>query len=243
MPNQNLNRWIRNFKRFYNSDRHVICFPHAGGAASYFHSWLSYLPSDISFSAIQYPGREDRLRDDLISNMQELCRQATMAVLPFCGENTILFGHSMGAVVAYEVALNIRSIGVPLARLIVSAHPPPHKPLIKKPPFTEDEILSELRIVSDEKLISFDLDTFREIFLPSLRSDYLMNYSYVREKATLIDIPVFALSGRLDPKVTPLQMDSWIEVAPKNAFKTKQFDGGHFYLNDYLEDVISVVTE
>lgn len=241
MSDQKLSRWVRNFKRFSGSDRHVICFPHAGGAASYFHSWVRYLPSDMSFSAVQYPGREDRLGDDLISDMQELCRQTTAAVLPFCGENTVLFGHSMGAVVAYEVALNIRSVGAPLARLVVSAHPPPHKRLMKRPPFTESEILSELRISSGEASIPFDLDAFREIFLPILRNDYLMNYSYVREKAVLIDVPVFALSGRADPKVTPLQMDSWIEVAQRNAFKTKQFDGGHFYLNDQLEDVVSVV--
>lgn len=76
---------------------------------------------------------------------------------------------------------------------------------------------------------------------PSLRNDYRLISGYTRDSAVPIDIPIVALAGRTDPKVTMTQMNYWAELAPSGSFRAAYFEGGHFYLQSWVEDVVSVV--
>lgn len=182
---ENHSRWIRNFRLSATQTRHVICFPHAGGAASFFHRWALHLPADASLSAVQYPGREDRLAEEFVTDMQALVEQAAEAVSPLCDADTVLFGHSMGAVVAYEVALQLRASDVPLCRLAVSAHPPPHRSKPKPAPFTEEEILGEVQTSLGQATLPFDRETFREIFLPSWGRNKIGSWRHAKIEQTV----------------------------------------------------------
>src|SRR6266567_4334667 len=119
--------WIRRFGGKPNADSRLVCLPHAGGAASFYGSWRHYVPDDIELLAVQYPGREDRLSEPPITRMDALVDGIVEALESDSERPTALFGHSMGAAVAFEIANRWQQQGAPLLHLFVSGHPAPNR--------------------------------------------------------------------------------------------------------------------
>lgn len=106
----------------------LFCFPHAGGAASYFHSWSRSLPEDVEVLALQYPGRQDRGGEPCVRTIPELADQIHAAIRPRLAEPFAFLGHSVGAVLAFEVACRIaRDGGAGPAHLFVSGRRAPSR--------------------------------------------------------------------------------------------------------------------
>ncbi|MEV4257328.1 alpha/beta fold hydrolase, partial [Spirillospora sp. NPDC049652] len=98
----------------------MFCFPHAGGSAVFYRSWAEAVGPAVELHAVQYPGRADRLRDPLVPDARRLARLVAGAIGQYADRPAVLFGHSMGALVAYETALLMRERGLPLAHLVAS---------------------------------------------------------------------------------------------------------------------------
>ncbi len=236
----NSQSWLRRFPRERASGRHrLICFPHAGGSASYFKTWPQHLPEHVEVIAIQYPGREDRIREPLIDSMSDLADQLASIVSSNTSRPFSFFGHSMGAAVAYEVALRLDSC-LPLSHLFVSAHPAPHRERCGTPPKSDHEFLAELSRLSGPSLAGIDLDDIRDLMLPVLRNDYSLICNYKRTRPPLIHIPVSAFCALHDLEATEDEVASWRDVTTKN-FAFRFFDGGHFYLSDQVHDLTAAI--
>ena len=225
-------RWIRRFRDGDACRTKLVCFPHAGGWASAYRTWPSGLPADVGVLGIRYPGREDRLSEPFPSGLEELADEVADALDELAGHRLVLFGHSMGASVAHEVAIRLHRRGRPPAALCVSARLSP-RALVDQPPYlaTDDEIVADLvRQDRSRTEVFADLE-LREFILPAIRADLKLVNDYRGGRGPVLDCPVFGYVGDGDSAISLEQMRGWADVT-RGPFRLRVFPGGHFYLRE-----------
>lgn len=222
--------------------RRLVCFPHAGGAASFYRSWAQYVPSSVELLAIQYPGRENRFREPLVPAMDPLASAVADELLALPPLPTVLFGHSMGAAVAYETLLRVERAGAGhVTRLCVSGRSPDGSggPVVR----TDDEVVEAVRSLGGTHAAVFDDPDLRELLLPVIRNDYHLIDDYRRRTdAPPLRAAVHALTGDRDPQVTPDEAAGWRAVT-SGAFGLTVLEGDHFYLVPAAEQVARIAME
>ena len=223
--------------------RRLICLPFAGGTAATYRLWPQSLPADVEVRFAQLPGRDLRGAAPLDS-----IAAMVAAVLPAVDELADLpyaiFGHSMGALVAYELTAAIeQSRGHRPDCLFVSARRPPdegdtHPPLAH---LDDAEFVGEMRdrynAIPDAVLAEPDLLT---LLLPLLRADIRAFESYRHTLNTMIETPVHVFGGRYDARPRPELLDGWQRVA-RHPITVETFPGGHFFINDVREPLIRAI--
>ncbi|MDP2713169.1 MAG: beta-ketoacyl synthase N-terminal-like domain-containing protein, partial [Solirubrobacteraceae bacterium] len=219
---------------------HVVCFPHAGGGASFYRPWIRRFPADVAFSIVDYPGREERLDAPLQDDLGIVADGIAEDLLAIDAGPLQLFGHSMGSAIAFEVALRIeRERPGSLRRLVVSARP---APVACRPPLVshlgDDALAAQIAAMggTDEALLR-DPEV-RELVLPIIRNDYRLLERHRPDPAQRIDADVLVLGGADDPTVTADELASWAGVTRGRAHR-RTFAGGHFYLLDAAADVVA----
>ncbi|MEU5958594.1 alpha/beta fold hydrolase [Streptomyces sp. NPDC047525] len=223
-------RWIRRFRDDERCETKLVCFPPAGAGASTFRTWPMGMPSDIGVLAVRYPGREDRFGDRFPSRLEALADDIADALDGLTRHRLVLFGHSMGASVAHEVALRFQERGCPPAALCVSGRRPTHalagRQMISG---TDEEIIAHVVSFDASRAAVFADPDLREIVLPAIRADYHLVDDYSGGRRPPLDCPVYGYTGDDDPEVTPEQMRGWAELT-LDAFRLRVLPGGHFYL-------------
>ncbi|SEF53229.1 pyochelin biosynthetic protein PchC [Actinacidiphila yanglinensis] len=222
-------RWVRRFRDDGACTTKLVCFPHAGGWASAYRTWPAGLPSDVGVLAVRYPGREDRLNDPFPSGLETLADDVADALGGLTRHRLVLFGHSMGASVAHEVALRLQERGCPPAALCVSGRRPPHL-LDRRTRFdTDEEYIAEVVRFDETRAAVFADPGLREVVLPAVRADYRLVYEYPGGPRPPLRCPVYGYTGDEDSEVTPEQMRGWADTT-RGAFRLRVLPGGHFYL-------------
>ncbi|HEY3871178.1 MAG TPA: alpha/beta fold hydrolase [Actinocrinis sp.] len=230
MTNPVQERWIRRFRDDEVCETKLVCFPHAGGGASAYRTWPLGLPSNIGVLAVRYPGREDRLGDPFASGLEALADDIADALSDLTRHRLVLFGHSMGASVAHEVALRLQERGCPPAALCVSGRRPPHVTDGWRKLFgTDEEIIADVVRFDASGAVVFADPGLREVVLPAVRADYWMVDEYRGGLRPPLDCPVFGYTGDRDSEVTPDQMRCWADMTG-DAFRLRVLPGEHFYL-------------
>jgi pyochelin biosynthetic protein PchC len=220
-----------------------VCFPHVGGGASFFRSWHDGLPAGVELLAVQYPGREDRTRDPFIDDMGRMADAVTDALAGCLDGPLVLFGHSMGAAVAYEVALRIGARpGHQLRAVVVSAQPSPlHFVPVSFQRLSDEELWTDAMRFNGIAATVQGSRTLRRILIPILRNDYRLIETYEPRPGATVDCPVVACVGDADPAVTLEAIQSWREVTSR-GFDLRVFPGGdHFYLKAHREELLAIV--
>ncbi|WP_151772318.1 thioesterase II family protein [Streptomyces abyssomicinicus] len=211
----------------------LVCFPHAGGAATAYADWPSGLPEGVELLAVQYPGRQDRLAEPCADSLAGLAEAVTTALLPHLGLPVALFGHSMGSAVAYEVALRLRRAAdtEPVA-LLVSGRRAPH--LGGRVPVRLDDagLLESVRRLSSPDAWAYDHPDLREVLMPSLRGDHRLLDAYRPDPpAERLRVPVTVYGGDDDPVCPVADLDTWAQVTDA-GHETVVLPGGHFFLRE-----------
>lgn len=223
-------RWLRCYRPRPTARIRLVCFPHATGSAPFYRAWPAELPDDIELLAVQYPGRLDRVAEPPVVSMGVLADLVTAVLAPRRDLPLALFGHSMGAAVAYEVAHRLeRRLELPLAHLFVSGRPAPryHRPGSKH--LGPDDVLwAELRRLGGTDREALDNPQLRSALMPTLRADYQLIESY-RPAEGVLRAPISALVGDADPEAPVNEVAAWADYT-QSAFDLTVFDGNHFYL-------------
>ncbi|MFJ8751538.1 thioesterase II family protein [Streptomyces sp. NPDC102441] len=236
--------WLRNFRPAPDAPVRLACFPHAGGSASFYFPMAGPLAQDADVFAVQYPGRQDRRSEPVATDITVLADEvADRLAARADGRPLALFGHSMGSLVAFEVADRLQDRGAPVSALIVSGRRAPH--LYRGDDIrtrTDEGVIEELRELSgtDSGLLG-DEEIIRMI-LPAVRGDYQAVETYLRTTTARLTCPVLALVGDSDPRVEPDTMRPWADHTTA-GFDLRILSGGHFYLIEEQAAVLAAVRE
>lgn len=237
-------RWIVQFGAPASAEVRLICFPPAGGGASAFYQWSRLLGPSVAVGAVQLPGRENRLRQAPAGSLNEIVVSVMSELEGADPLSTVIFGHSMGAILAFELARQFRRRGrAPVRRLVVSGRPAPHLP--SRAPSISHLARSHLLLRAAEVYGGIPAAVLgdpemAELAASALKADLAMieRYDHVAEEP--LDCPITALGGADDPWVTAAELSAWREHT-RSAFSFAQHTGDHFYYrrDDSLQAVFS----
>jgi surfactin synthase thioesterase subunit len=200
------------------------------------------LGPEIEMLAVQYPGRQDRRRERRIEDIAELADLIFAALLPKLDRPFAFFGHSMGAVLAFEVArrLSTRTRTVP-QRLFVSGRRAPSRHRPDDVHLRDDAgLTAELRQVAGADPRWLNDSLLRAIVLPMIRSDYTAIERYTCPPGIALDCPITVLVGDADPYTTIDEARAWRDHAT-GEFDLRVFPGGHFYLDERRSEVVATI--
>ncbi|MFE7927869.1 thioesterase II family protein [Streptomyces sp. NPDC057456] len=235
--------WIRRYAPAPEAPVRLVCLPHAGGSATFYSGLARRLAPDVDVLAVQYPGRLERRAEAPMKELAALAEALVAELTPWTDRAFALFGHSLGAMAAFETARRLEAVGRPPVALFVSGRGAPSLHRREFGPQLDDALLlrqmrglggTDPRVFADEELM--------RLALPVIRADYRMVEDYRYVPGPPLGCPVTALNGRTDPKVSAPGVDAWRHHTTA-SFDSLTFPGGHFYLVDRHEEVTTALTD
>ncbi len=210
----------------------LFCLPYAGGAPHVFQGWAVDLPADAEVCAVCLPGRGRRFSEPAYSRMEPLVEALAAALPPWLDRPFALFGHSMGALVGFELVRYLRAAGSPQPfHLFVSgAHAPHLDPLYRFNAMPTPELVAQLRRMGGVESSVLDNKEMLDLMLPVLRADFAVvdTYTYMPEPPVSCPISVFGGSG--DWLVPVERLDPW-RAHTTGPCQVDVIDGDHFFLS------------
>lgn len=211
----------------------LFCFPYAGGNAAIFRAWPEGLPADVEVCPVQLPGRGTRLLEPPFTQLLPLIEALGHALFPLLDKPFALFGHSLGALVSFELARHLRrQYGLHPVRLCVSAARAPQIPHRDLPMHSlpEEEFVARLRRLNGTPSEVFAHAELMEIILPLLRADFAVYETYVYSIEPPFECPISTFGGLQDRTVSHGDLEAWRDQTT-SSFSSRMFPGGHFFLN------------
>lgn len=219
----------------------LFCLPFAGAGASFFRPWRKLGVAGVTVRPVQLPGRERLIDRAPYTDVG----QAVEGLLPELSapedRPVALFGHSLGAVLAFELARRLQERGEPPVHLFVSGSPAPGLPRLQRATGLDDAaFLARVEKFAGYRHEVLDDPEMRALILPALRADVAMHESYRPGTDTPIDVPITALRGTDDTLVTDAETAAWA-TATTGGFDRVDLPGGHMYLTEAGPAVVALV--
>jgi medium-chain acyl-[acyl-carrier-protein] hydrolase len=245
MQASNLRHCVECWSRGNTIKQRLICFAYAGAGTVAFQSWAMALQAEVEVCAVRLPGRERLIREAPFQRLAPLIEWAVEVLgsrltLPY-----VLFGHSFGALIAFEFARELRRRGLPAPQsLLVSGHGAPQLPR-REPPIaglSDAEFIARIEEIEGTVTEVFAHPELRELILPALRADFsvLENYTFLPEAP--FEFPLRAYSGAQDPLVPTKDLALWAGLT-RASFSTRVFPGNHNYLEVQREALLGEISD
>ena len=227
------NCWVKCPNPNPQADFRLFCLPYAGGGASIFRKWSDSLPPYVEVCPIQLPGREDRLKEPPFTHISPLVQTLTQVLRPYLSIPFAFFGHSMGALISFELARQLRAQQEPEPmHLFLSGRRAPQirdrNPLIHTLP--EPEFLEELRQLNGTPKVVLENSELMQLFLPILQADFSICGTYTYLEQPPLDCPISAFGGIEDSEETSDLIESW-SAQTHSCFSLQMLPGDHFFVN------------
>lgn len=236
--------WLRRPHPGSDDGVRLLCLPHAGGSATFYRPLAAALSPHVSAYAVQYPGRQDRRLEPCIESIDELADALHAALGDWLRTPVALFGHSMGATLAFELALRMeRSGGRGPVALFLSGRRAPSRFRADTVHLRDDDgIIAELAALSGTEPELLEDPDIRAMVLPALRGDYRAIETYRGGARDSVSSPVTALAGEHDDRVAVDDVAAW-ERHTTGEFGLRTYPGGHFFLNDHIPGIAELVVK
>ena len=239
--------WFSTSRRPSAPRQRLFCLPHAGGGTAIYHRWKQQLPESVELVAVKLPGREDRLKEAPLDNLNELARQIaqemeSLADLPFS-----IFGHSMGAAIGYRVAVQLarRNLSQPHVLFVSSCRAPGSGPKEEPLHKRDDDAMLDGLLARYGSFSGGDPNNSGELQLmrllaKTIRADLKMLETYEHDNPPPLDCEIVALGGTDDRQVSRAQLQGWQQLTSAK-FAARIFPGHHFYLRSQEAAVVKTI--
>ncbi|MBP2645992.1 MAG: Oleoyl-(acyl-carrier-protein) hydrolase [Firmicutes bacterium] len=236
------NLWIPYRRPSNKSCLRLFCFPYAGGGASVFREWVDSFPMEIDVCPIQYPGREKRMTEAPFTLMEPLIDALVSGLQSEFNIPFAFFGHSLGALISFELVRRLLKRGVSPIHLFISGY---RAPVIarRKPPMhllPDAEFVERLRDYNGTPEAVLANSELMRVLLPTLRADFALHETYVYSPAVPLSCPISAYGGMEDPEVKYKDLILW-EAQTIGNFKVHMFPGNHFYIHNNRKELASSI--
>ena len=233
--------WLRRYHPADPGDRRLVCFPHAGGSASFYHPVSARFSPEVEVIAVQYPGRQDRRHEPCVDDIRALARLVAAQIHALPPKPTVYFGHSMGAAVAFETAWRLEGDGLGPRALVASGWRAPSDRLDEGVHRRDDDgVLAEIRGLDGTAAALLADEEVLRMALPAIRADYRAIETYAANREQVLRCPIVTLIGDTDGKVDRVTASGWA-AHTTGGFRLEVFPGGHFYLVGSQERVCDEV--
>jgi medium-chain acyl-[acyl-carrier-protein] hydrolase len=225
--------WFTNPRPNPKARLRLFCFPYAGGGSPIYRMWPDAIPATVDLWTAQLPGRGSRIQERPFTNLSPLVRALAEAIPPFLDRPFAFFGHSMGAMISFELARILqRRPGLKPSHLFVSGRVAPHITDMNRHTYDlpEAEFMEELRRLNGTPTEALEHPELMQLMTPLLRADFTVvgTYTYLPDLA--LNCPITAFGGLEDPEVSREHLEAWREHTTA-SFSSHMFPGDHFYLN------------
>lgn len=211
----------------------LFCLPYAGGGASAYRAWSAQASQAIEVCPIQLPGRENRLRERAHTRLAPLLAELVAAIYPYLDKPFALFGHSLGALIAFQLARQLRrEYLIKPIYMFVSGRVAPQAVDDTPPTYllSEDTFIAQLRTLNGTPESILRNTELMQMILPTLRADFAVNETYAYQDEAPLDAPISAFGGFDDPKASAADLEDWRRQT-SSAFSLRMLPGDHFFLN------------
>jgi medium-chain acyl-[acyl-carrier-protein] hydrolase len=212
----------------------LFCFPYAGGGASVFNSWPELIPSQVELWSVQLPGRENLRTLPAFTCIEPLLAALADAIEPYLDLPFAFYGHSMGALVSFELARTLRRQGRAMPKcLFVSGHRAPQLPVTNAALYAlpQNEFLARVRNMGGTPDDVLDNRELMELFVPLLRADFEVCETYMYRDESPLECRISCFGGLDDSRVKREDLSAW-RLQSAAPFRLRFFPGGHFFLHD-----------
>lgn len=231
---------IKNTENIKEKDKILFCFPYAGGAASFYKDWQEQL-ENVVVCPLQMPGRGDRFFDELYTDSDRLVSDIYEIIKKYSDHDIYLFGHSMGAKIAYSVAVMLEKAGINIKKIMVSGcnapHIPDYNPIGNLPNEEFRKALGEYNSTPDEILKNNEIFT---MFEPMLRADFCLSEGFKFDIKKLY-CPILALCGMNDKDARQEDVRAWEQYT--NEYEFRLFEGTHFFIVENQKAVMDCISQ
>ncbi|QNP66629.1 thioesterase II family protein [Streptomyces genisteinicus] len=221
----------------------LLCLPYAGGSPVMYRTWDEALADTADVLPVCLPGRAHRWGEPLRHDLHRIADDVAEAAAPLQRDLPLaLFGYSLGALLAFEVARRLTRRGRPPLLLVVAACAPPRSREALSPKHTlpDEEFIAVLRQMGATPQAILDDEEMLSLLLPMLRSDFALADRYRRTPGPALSVPVVALAGRDDPEAGPEVMSGWARETHQ-PLRRLDLDGGHLFIEERRPEVVALV--
>ncbi len=236
----NTQAWFVQFQPNTNASLRLICFPYAGGGPHVFRSWLNELPSWIELVVAQLPGHGTRILEQHHVDVDELVPEIIDELTPELDQPYAIFGHSLGALLGYEVVRRLQSMGAAMpVHLFVSARMAPQLPDLDEPVYNlpKNDFIAHLQKINGTPRQVLENQELMEVFLPVLRSDFQLNETYQFTSGPRLNCPVTVFGGIADTRISQQDLLAWKDLTD-GPFEARMFPGDHFFLHSEQHQLV-----